>query len=153
MVFQKGNEILERVNDILHKDTQVQSRRVDLTVNAVYELTGAGALDFGGSEFEPAPVDLVDTEKKHPDDDYGWWNLGQGTYLIEYNETLSPGDMALLLTPLQRLNQAGATHASQVITDDSEPVQILLEVGDGGCRLKENCRVTGVHIVTDTHAQ
>lgn len=147
MVFQKGNEILKRVNDILHEDTQVHAKRVDLTVDAVYELTGAGALDFGGSEFEPAPTNLVGTEKKHEDDDYGWWNLGQGTYLIEYNEALEPGDKALLLTPLQRLNQAGASHASQVVTDDADSVRILLNVGDGGCRLKENCRVTGAFLL------
>lgn len=153
MGLQSGNEVLKRIQDIVHGDTQVQSSRVDLTVNTVFEITGGGALDFGGSEFEPAETERVATEKKHPDDDYGWWHLEPGTYLIEYNETLQPGENPLLLTPLQRLIQAGASHASQVVTEDEDPVQTLLEVGDGGCHLKENCRVTGTYVLSDAPAK
>lgn len=147
MGFQTGENVLKLINDIVHEDTQVQSSGVDLTVNAIYEFSGAGALDFGGSEFEPAETKRIKPEKKHPDDDYGWWHLDPGTYLIEYNESVEPGEKTLLLTPLQRLIQAGASHASQVVSEETDPVRILLDVGDGGCHLKENCRVTSASVV------
>lgn len=149
MEFQSGRSVSRAIEQILHRDTQEQNYRFDLTVNTVSQLVSPGSLDFGGSEFEPADSEPIEPEKRDPDDDYGWWNLDTGTYAIEYNETVQPGDDALLLIPLQRLVRAGASHPVQIVTEDLGPVQMLLDVGEAGCNLKENCRVTGVYGLID----
>lgn len=147
MSTQPNNSLLELIHDLIHEETQVQGNRVDLTVNRVFELTEAGALDFGGSEFEPAETQQLEPVKKNPDDDYGWWHLDSGTYQVEYNEQLSPGEQTLLLVPLQRVIKAGASHEAYVVTGDSDTFRTVLHVGDSGCNLKENCRLTGVHLL------
>lgn len=146
MDLQSGRSVSRKVNNILHRETQEQNYQFDLTVNTVARLVSPGSLDFGGSEFKPAETETIEPQKRDPDDDYGWWNLDAGTYHIEYNETVQPDDHPVLLVPLQRLIQAGATHPTQIVTSKSDPLEMLLNVGNGGCNLKENCRVTGVYI-------
>ncbi len=148
MSFQPGRSVSKAIDNILHRETQEQDHRFDLTVSRVSRLVSPGSLDFGGSEFEPAETEPVTPEKRDPNDDYGWWNLTSGTYRIDYNETIEPDQDPLLLVPLQRLLRAGATHPPQIVTTDSTPLRMLLDIGSGGCNLKENCRVTGVYSLT-----
>ncbi len=109
----------------------------------VHRLSGPGALDFGGSEFEEAPHEQVAPEKASPDDDYGWWNLGAGAYLLRYNETADLGDDHLAFVfPHERLLQAGASHAAFQISGGRDPLGALLTVGAQGVRIKENARVS-----------
>jgi deoxycytidine triphosphate deaminase len=139
----------ERTEGLIHLDTQRADRGLDLTVDEVQGLTGSGALDFGGSEFEAAPREPVEPKLAHPEDDYGWWELGAGTYLIRYNEALAlEEDETALVFPLDRLRQAGASHEAFVVAGRRDPVETLLRVEDAGCRLKENCRVSRL-IVTE----
>ncbi len=150
MGFQHGNTVCQVIDGIVHQETQERARRVDLTVNSVYELEDSGSLDFGGSEFRAATKEPVEPTKKNPEDDYGWWHLDPGTYFIEYNETIDPGDGVVLLIPLQRLIEAGATHTTQSVTEDEDDLLTLLEVGSAGCNLKENCRVSGAYVLETT---
>lgn len=131
------------VDGLVHLDTQRADTGLDLTVDAVFQLTGAGQLDFGGSEFEPADRTPIDPQRAHPDDDYGWWNLGAGTYIIRYNETLDldAGQRAEVF-PLDRLLQAGASHPAFTAHGTQAPLETLLTVGEHGVHLKENCRVS-----------
>ncbi len=136
------------VTDLIHFDTQRADRGVDLTVESVYELTGPGQLDFGGSEFELAPRTKLDPQRAHPDDDYGWWTLDPGTYLVRYNETpdLDRGSIGQVM-PLPRLLRTGLHHGSFVVDASADVLETALFVGPTGGRLKENCRISRLLIM------
>lgn len=135
--------LCQHVSGLVHLDTQRADQGLDLTVDTVFHLMGAGQLDFGGSEFEPAAREPLTPQRANPDDDYGWWNLGAGTYIIRYNEIidLAVGQRAEVV-PLDRLMQAGASHPAFTVHGTQDPMETLLTVGEHGVHLKENCRVS-----------
>lgn len=138
-----AEETRDCVTDLVHFDTQRARTGLDLTVEAVFRVTGSGALDFGGSEFEPAGRDEIEPELAAPDDEYGWWELGPGSYVVHYNEGVDlHGDQLGRIYPLSRLQQAGASHPAFVVQGGHDTLTALLTVGRGGCDLKENCRVS-----------
>jgi len=125
------------VDGLLHEETQVHEDGVDLTAGAVYVVDDAGRIDFGGGELEPARTHPHETRTRRPDDDYGWWHLDGGQYLIEYNESLTDGPA--LLQTREAVLERGASHPTRVVT--SLP-RMPLSVSDGGLYLKENARVS-----------
>ncbi|NIP58664.1 MAG: deoxycytidine triphosphate deaminase [Gemmatimonadetes bacterium] len=131
------------VGGLVHLDTQRAAVGIDLTVGGVFRLTGPGSLDFGGSELESADRRRVEPRPRSEDDDYGWWELEPGSYVVRYNETLDPGDGELAVVfPLERLLLAGASHPAFLADGPRDPLEALLSVGDAGCRIKENARVS-----------
>jgi deoxycytidine triphosphate deaminase len=131
------------VAGLVHFDTQRADHGLDLTVGTVFHITSAGQLDFGGSEFEPAERSVIAPERASPDDDYGWWTLDAGTYIIRYNEAIDLGaGQRAEVFPLDRLVQAGASHPAFTVHGTQNPMETLLTVGEHGVRLKENCRVS-----------
>jgi len=145
-----GEATSAHVDRLIHLDTQRADPGLDLTVGAVFRVISAGQLDFGGSEFAPADREKLSPQRADPDDDYGWWKLERGTYVIRYNEalSLSEGQRAQVV-PHQRLLQAGATHATFIIDAAQDPVEVLLTVGEAGCHIKENSRVSRL-LITET---
>lgn len=138
-----ADAIRDRTSGLVHFDTQRAPTGVDLTVDRIARIVGPGRLDFGGSEFEPADAELSEPELADPGDDYGWWALDRGTYLVTYNERLEIGDDELAtIHPLPRLLRAGASHPAFVADSAGGPLEVLLSVADAGCRLKENCRIS-----------
>lgn len=137
------------IDGLVHLNTQKAAVGLDLSAGSIYRLTGPGSLDFGGSEFEEAAREEVEPELRSEDDDYGWWELEAGTYVVRYNETLSleDGQWAQVL-PLERLLLAGASHPAFVVDGSRDPLETLLHVGSAGCNLKENCRVSRVLVAT-----
>ncbi len=143
------DDVADRVDGLVHLDTQRADGGLDLTVDEVHRPTGPGALDFGESEFEPAERQPLEPELAHADDDYGWWELSGGSYLIRYNEAPAlEEDETGLVFPLDRLRQAGASHEAFLVRGRRHRLETLLRVGEAGCRLKENCRVSRL-IVTE----
>jgi deoxycytidine triphosphate deaminase len=132
------HDLVTAVDGLLHEGTQVHENGIDLTVDEVYVVDEAGRVDFGGGELEPARTRAHETHDRHPDDDYAWWHLDGGTYLIEYNESLST-DRPLTLQTREAVLERGATHPTRVVT--SLP-RMPLAVADGGLYLKENARVS-----------
>jgi deoxycytidine triphosphate deaminase len=150
MPLLNGDAASTHVDRLIHLDTQRADPGLDLTVGAVFRVTGAGQLDFGGSEFAPADREKLSPQRANPDDDYGWWKLERGTYVIRYNEALSLGEgQRAQVFPHQRLLQAGATHAAFIVDGAQDPVEVLLTVGDAGCHIKENSRVSRL-LITET---
>ena len=136
-----AENIADAVTELVHEETQVRDDGgVDLTVAEVYEVETPGRVDFGGGELEAASLVPVETERRNPDDDYGWWNLEGGQYLVEYNERLTGGRRVEVQTRDELLAR-GASHPTlRVETLDRMP----LAVPRGGLRLKENARVSTV---------
>lgn len=81
----------------------------------------------------------VETERRDPDDDYGWWNLDGGQYLVEYNERLAAAEAMFVLQPHRALVERGAFHPTLHLNDLP---RIPVSVPSGGVRIKENARVS-----------
>ena len=143
------DDVAAQLDGLVHLDTQRAATGIDLTVDAVYRTTGHGQLDFGGSEVAEAPREKITPTLDAPEDDYGWWTLEEGTYVVEYNESLRLDDgQRALLRPLERTLLAGAHHPAFCLTDSRDPLHALFLVTRMGCRLKENCRLTRLEIHT-----
>lgn len=128
------------VSGLLHEPTQVHDDGVDLTVTEVYEIDTPGRVDFGGGELEPAGLDPHDRVWRNEEDDYQWWALEAGQYLVEYNEALQATE-PVVIQPRDALIERGAFHPT-VVRDSL--TRLPLSVGGAGLRLKENARVTTV---------
>ncbi|MFQ3293477.1 MAG: deoxycytidine triphosphate deaminase [Halobacteriales archaeon] len=137
--------LLERVDGLLHEDTQVHDAGVDLTVTEIYTVTDPGRVDFGGGELDPAGLTPHERVWRDDNDDYQWWHLVGGTYLLEYNESLAT-DEPVVLQPRDAILERGATHPTLRVT---ELGRVPLTVPDAGIKIKENARVST--IVADPH--
>jgi hypothetical protein len=132
------DDLADRLGSLVHRETQVHDRGVDLTVESVHALSGPGQVDFGGGELAAAITGAVDPQKRTPEDDYGWWQLGGGTYLVEYNESLS-GDAPVRLQPRVELVERGVSHPTLHVSDLP---RVPITVPSAGIKLKENARVS-----------
>lgn len=130
--------LADAIEGLVHADTQVGDGRVDLTVAAVYDHVGPGRVDFGGDELEPADASPRETHLRNADDDYGWWHLDSGAYLVEYNERLV-GDTACWLSTRHAIRERGAFHPTLLVDSLG---RVPLAVGDGGLLVKENARLS-----------
>jgi deoxycytidine triphosphate deaminase len=130
------------VDGMVHEPTQTDGDGLDLTVAEVFEITGPGRVDFGGGELAAAATEPHPTAKRNPEDDYEWWTLDAGQYLLTYNETVSPppGTPLVVQTHTELLAR-GAFHPTLHTRDVS---CVPLSVGGAGLRLKENARVSTI---------
>jgi hypothetical protein len=126
------------LDGVVYEPTQDESRGFDLTVAEVYDLTGPGRVDFGGGELTEAETMAHDSQKRNEDDDYEWWHLDPGQYLLAYNESLA-ADVTVTLQTRDELLACGAFHPTLQVT---ELPRVPLSVGGEGIRIKENARVS-----------
>lgn len=135
--------LFDRLEGAIHEETQVgdQHDGVDLTAGRVLELVRPGRVDFGGGELSSAGVTPHRRRFRDPEDDYGWWALTAGTYLLEFNESLT-GDEPVRLEPRRELLTRGGSHPT-VTTADLH--RVPLTVGGAGLQIKENARVSTVY--------
>lgn len=122
----------------IYKKKQLDSRGVHLTVAEIRALTGRGRIDFGGDEHEECGSEPLSPRKRDPEDDYGWWDLGGGTYRIVFNESTRAVPGTLLLVPNERILSCGCTIA--VTTTREGSVESVLTVPETGVSIKENAR-------------
>lgn len=147
MEILNAEALFEQFANIIHEDTQLHARAIDLTAGSVQRITGSGALDFGGSEFRGASTDTVRAEKEDRDDDYGWWKLGRGTYIVQFNETLTlDEDMIAIVNPHDHSRRAGLIANSQLVTERQE-LSMVFQVPEAGCHIKENARMAAACII------
>ncbi len=132
--------LADSVDNLVYEPVQVHDHRIDLTVSAIYEVAAPGRIDFGGDELADADLDPVPTEQETPHDEYGWWHLEGGQYVIQHNEFLTDLAEPALLQPRNELLARGGSHPSVQVRDHLPLVP--LSVADGGLRLKENARVS-----------
>lgn len=130
--------LTDRVEGIVHEGTQSRDRGLDLTLKEVHEVAEPGRVDFGGGELTEATLSSHERTLRNPSDEYAWWYLAAGGYLIEHNETLTGGE-PLTLQTREAVRARGAFHPTVTI---EELGPMPLWVGGGGIRLKENARVS-----------
>ena len=140
----RGQDLGARVAALISEKKQVAEYSLDLTVAGIRRVTGAGALDFGGSEYQPGiREDLL--PRKGEQEAYGWWELQPGTYLLRFNEALRiPEKCLAVVRPHPRLLATGAFHPTLVLERWDPGLEVPLHVGPPGLRLKENARVSQV---------
>lgn len=124
------------VDGLVHAESQVHDGAVDLTVDHVFAVDEPGHLDFGGSELQMPGTTLLTARRRHPDDEYGWWSLEPGMYLIEYNEELA--QPPAFLQPREALIAAGGVHASGWVTE----LHRVGLIAAAGLEIKENARIS-----------
>lgn len=138
------------IDGLIHKETQLNGERIDLTVSEVYRLTGIGSLDFGGSEFTPVGTEIIEPEKENPADDYGWWDLKIDTYKAILNESIkiSEGHIALI-QPHIHAEQAGLGCNTRFLLpgDPHDPFEFHFHVPVAGCRIKQNARIASLLMI------
>ncbi|MFW6436257.1 MAG: dCTP deaminase [Halococcoides sp.] len=140
-------ELSAVVEDLVHAPTQTDHAGVDLTVREVFEVTEPGRIDFGGSELDPAGLTPHERQFRRPDDEYQWWHLDAGQYLVAFNESLDcPADCTVVVQPRDALLARGASHPT-LRTDSLD--RLPLSVGGAGVILKENARISTVIALED----
>lgn len=151
MKLLESEEILEQTSNIIHDDTQLHGQHVDLTVAEVHQLTKAGSLDFGGSEFTQAGTKPIDPDRRNPNDDYGWWNLKIDTYKAIFNESIEvPENSIAVITPHSHAEQAGLIINTLFISpeDDLNGLGMYFHVPVAGCKIKENARIATLRFLS-----
>ncbi|SFR98355.1 hypothetical protein SAMN05216559_2018 [Halomicrobium zhouii] len=128
------------VGDVVYEETQAREEGFDLTVASVHEIVEPGRVDFGGGELEPAETTPHDSEKRNPDDDYEWWTLREGQYLVEYNESLT-GEATVTVQSRTELLERGVSHPTLRV---DELPRVPISVGGAGIRIKENARLSTI---------
>ncbi len=123
----------------VYKDRQVDPRGVHLTVGKVLRMHSRGHVDFGGDEMRSAKVHPLETTEHTPGDQYAWWRLEEGTYLILFNERLKDGAPPVLLVPNVRLVTCGCS-LDATLPEPGE-ISTVLQVPKNGVNIKENARI------------
>ena len=136
----RPSELTTLVDGLLHEETQVTDRGLDLTANEVLRVETPGRVDFGGDELDDPNLSAHEKVWRNDEDDYQWWHLDAGQYLVEYNETIA-ADRALTVQTRDAVREMGAFHPTLAVT---ELGRIPLSVAPGGIRLKENARISTV---------
>ncbi len=146
--FIPGFEVADRIKNFIHKDTQTGEDKVYLTVKQIYSLDKKGSLDFGGSELNLAERKPLFPKTRLTEDKYGWWNLNQGIYLVEFNEQieLKDKDIAILESREELLHNC-SFHPLRIITPEEKLSFIPLNVGYQGIDIKQNARISTIRIV------
>ncbi len=128
------------VSGLLHVPTQVHDGRVDVTAAEIFEIDSPGRIDFGGGELEPAGLAPHDRVWRNEGDDYQWWHLSAGQYLVEYNETIEATE-PVVIQPREALLERGAFHPTVHVESIT---RLPLAVGGAGLKVKENARISTV---------
>jgi hypothetical protein len=146
-----GERIASLTKGLISAKKQVNSVSIDLTIRSISQIGLGGHLDFGGSEYKEASASLLTPEKKAPDEPYGWWNLGAGSYLIRFNETLSPsGNTIIMIFPHERIVAAGISHPTILVEKIDADLCVNLPVGPEGISIKENARISKAFLLQET---
>ncbi len=131
------------VDDLVYEPTQTDSQGLDLTVDSISRIIEPGRVDFGGGELDAAEMEPVETRKRDSADDYGWWELAEGIYLVEYNETLSiPDGVSLVFQTRDAVRARGAFHPTLHLGASETLDPVPLTVGPCGIKIKENARLS-----------
>jgi len=142
MELVKGSELVNLCKNVVYAGKQTKPHSIDLTVKKVYQIESKGSLDFGGSEYKASEAAKIKPVKKNPEDEYGWWDLKHGSYLITLNETIEEIEGVGFISPHPRLLKAGAFHPTLITLEWKSDYVLVLNVPANGLSLKENSRVS-----------
>ncbi|MGH9859023.1 MAG: hypothetical protein ACRD5F_03245 [Candidatus Acidiferrales bacterium] len=142
-----GKEIATRVSGLISAKHQVHAYTVDVTVKTIHSVDPTGRVDFGGSEYTPAGKMPIAAQRYNLEDKYLWWDLGRGSYFVEFNEAvdLTPEEFGYLEAD-DRLIRAGATLAPLYLRGRAVPLETLLTLETVRLQVKQNARIARIRI-------
>ncbi len=141
-------DLQAHISRLISAKKQIGSLAIDLTIKNVYRLRSEGRIDFGGSEYQEPNRVLMPASKMQPEDNYGWWDLLEGDYLLEFNENLTLEENHIcFLQPHPRFLKLGCHHPTMVLKELREGFQLPFHVPKIGVRIKENARVSQLIIL------
>jgi hypothetical protein len=142
-----GKQAASRVTGILNSKYQVHAYWVDLTIRGISGVDPTGKLDFGGGEYAPAGQMRIAPRQLRPEDNYQWWQLERGCYIIEFNESLALAENEIaLLEPDPRTIRTGATHVSVFLRGHVAQLETLFDVQALRLSVKQNARVSRLRV-------
>ncbi|MFC1726292.1 hypothetical protein ACFL4T_11750 [candidate division KSB1 bacterium] len=142
-----GENILKFVSNLISEKKQLYHDRINLTVKSIYEVHTKGQIDFGGSEFNLGSRKELIPVKDKPEDQYGWWDIPQGDYLVIFNEKIDLSEHYIgFLQPMERIIINGTTHESMFILSNLDKVEVNLRAGKSGLKIKQNSRISSLII-------
>ncbi len=148
MRYLSGREAIKFLTDTVYEKKQVNKHTVDLTADCIYKIAPGARLDFGGGEFSPAPRRALKPKLNKPSDEYGWWQLKKGMYMVRYNEMLKiPPRHKAFIEPNLRLLKSGVIHPSVTIEESGEILLPLMCIED--THIKENARISCLRMIKE----
>lgn len=129
----------ECLSQTVYRDKQLSPDGVHLTLKSISTPSSPGQIDFGGGEYETAENREIAPEKRCEEDDYGWWNLHAGEYIVRFNEEISSKGPTFCVVSNQRLIGCGCSLASVFLHQG--PIATILRVPQVGVSIKENARI------------
>ena len=97
------------VENYIDLNTQIQPNGFEMTVSEIYELEGAGAVDFDNSGRK------TPTKKMLPFSENGWVHLNPGIYSVTLNETVHiPSDIGAIALHRSSLVRSGVVLGTAV---------------------------------------
>ncbi len=140
--------LAESISGLISGKKQISKLYVDLTIGKLYRVKTGGHLDFGGSEFEAGALEPCMPVKKEPEDSYGWWELHEGYFLIEYNEHFRlPENRIAIVQPHSHLLASGCSHITLTTPVIDNDFRVPLWIPKIGIHIKENARVSSAMIL------
>lgn len=133
----------ELIENYFSLDIQVQPNGFDVTAGKLFKFDKEGAIDFSNSERAIPEAEEIKPEKEK-DQDYGWWNLTQGSYKVRTNEKINlPKNLAAISFPRNSLLRMGAfVQTAGWDAGFGGPGEFILVVKNPkGVRIKENARL------------
>jgi len=147
--FLHGEQIAALLSGATYLPKQTEPNSIHLTAGEVFRPSSCGSVDFGGSEYSEAKGESIPPTKLSQEDKYGWWDLPQGAYLLQMNESLTlPENSIGLLLPSPRITRNGASHPVQLLTGNCERMVVPLLVPSVGIRIKQNARVSQLIVLS-----
>lgn len=138
-----GEMLAGMLDGIVHEQTQIEPYGVTVTVATIERFSDAGALDFGGGEYEDADRTVVEPRKRSTTDEYGWWALDGGMYRVQFNESVTEAaETAVWIEPWTRAREAGIIHPRRQVSPSEASISAVIQVPSTGVQIKENARLS-----------
>ena len=153
MELVSGKEIAARISGLISAKHQVHAYTVDVTVKTIHSVDPTGRVDFGGSEYIPAGKMPIAPQRHNLEDKYMWWDLGRGSYFVEFNESvdLTPEEFGYLEAD-DRLIRTGVTLAPLYLRGRIAALESLLTVDVVRLQIKQNARIARIRIFRTSSA-
>lgn len=135
-MFIQGNEVAKFLENV--SEEQIQPAGVDLTVDKIWKIDGAGELDFSNARRSiPSRIELEFSESKPI-------HLTSGPYIVKYGQKISiPDDSIGIVLPRSSLMRMGATLVSALWDPGYSGVGkgLLIVANPHGIKIHFNARI------------
>ena len=136
----EAKELFERwLEGGVRQDLQVRDGGVYLTAAEVEVVHKHGRVDFSGNECKQCTGHAVMATEHNPGDQFAWWRLQGGAYIVRFNETLKEGAPPVLLVSTPQLLACGCSLAATIAAPG--PLQSVLTVHERSVNVKQNARI------------